>query len=1178
MSKERAASEEMEKYFGLLDHEVKACYKIASKARKMGFEPEQDVDVKLAKNMAERVEGLISSVAPQLLGSGMTDRIIELEEKYGPLDWRVALVIGEEVAKQKFCSFEDNKEAIEVGIRVGFAYHTSGIVAAPLEGLVELKIKKRHDGGEFFAPCYAGPIRGAGGTASTFSLLLVDYIRKKMGYKAWDPTEAEIGRVKSEIADYHERVTNLQYFPSSEELDFLLRHLPVEISGDPTEKFEVSNHKDIERIGSNRIRGGVCLVLAEGLAQKAPKLWKRLEKWGKEFGLEWGWVKEFLDIKKKILSKGTGKSEGNEKKPKLAPNYTFIKDLVAGRPVLAFPMREGGFRLRYGRSRISGFSAACIHPAAMVLMNRFIVTGTQLKVERPGKAVSVLPCDAIMPPLVKIDDGTIMYVDSVSKANEIKKRVEAILYLGDILFNYGDFSENGHSLVPCGYNEEWYVKEIQKKEENPKDLAEKTGINEKTAHALFETPNDADLSFFEAVKISKAYGIALYPKYTFFWTLISTEDLRILLKWLNSASVKREDNKIRKVIFPFQKEAKDILEKLAVPHVFVNNEFIVLEKKVAEAFLFTLGFDENNANKEIQLEGLSVLEELSNLCGVEIKDKAGTFIGARMGRPEKAKHRKMAGSPHTLFPVGEEGGRLRTMQAAMEKGFVEADAILRFCPECKKYSLYYVCEECNKRTEQRYYCPKCDKIMNSKECETHGPCQTFMKQKIDINYYYGKATKRAGLRKGPEIIKGVRGTSNKDHVPEHISKGILRAKHNLFVNKDGTIRFDMTELPITHFKPVEIGTSIEKLIEMGYETDCYGKDLVEETQIIEIKPHDVILPASTDALDEQSDNVLFRVGEFVDELLTSLYKTDPYYNFKKKKDIVGHLVVGLAPHTSAGTVARIIGFTNTQGFLAHPLMHAAFRRDCDGDEAAVVLLMDALLNFSRQYLPNSRGAKTMDAPLVLSSRIIPAEVDDMVHGLDTVWEYPLEFYEAASQFKMPWEVGVTQLKKYLNTERQYEKIGFTHDVTNLNMGINVSAYKQLPSMKEKLDSQMNLAEKIRAVDEIEVAQFVIEKHFLKDTKGNLRKFSMQQFRCVKCNQKFRRPPLMGKCSACGGRLIFTISEGSVIKYLQPSIELSERYNVSTYLKQTLELLSQRVEEVFGKDKEKQEALGKWFGA
>ena len=157
----------------------------------------------------------------------------------------------------------------------------------------------------------------------------------------------------------------------------------------------------------------------------------------------------------------------------------------------------------------------------------------------------------------------------------------------------------------------------------------------------------------------------------------------------------------------------------------------------------------------------------------------------------------------------------------------------------------------------------------------------------------------------------------------------------------------------------------------------------------------------------------------------------------------------------------------------------------------------------------------MDAPLVLTSRIVPAEVDDMVHGMDVVWSYPLEFYESASLLKQPWEVDITQLNKRLGTPLQYEDFGYTHHISNINKGVRCSGYKSLPTMEAKLRGQMDLAEKICAVDGHKVAQFVIEKHFLKDTKGNLRKFSMQQFRCVKCNEIYRRPPFIGKCTVQG---------------------------------------------------------------
>ena len=58
----------------------------------------------------------------------------------------------------------------------------------------------------------------------------------------------------------------------------------------------------------------------------------------------------------------------------------------------------------------------------------------------------------------------------------------------------------------------------------------------------------------------------------------------------------------------------------------------------------------------------------------------------------------------------------------------------------------------------------------------------------------------------------------------------------------------------------------------------------------------------------------------------------------------------MSPHTAAGIVCRIVGFSRTQGFLAHPLLHCIMRRDClayetrlpifDGKEWRVVMIGD----------------------------------------------------------------------------------------------------------------------------------------------------------------------------------------------------------------------------------------------
>lgn len=1167
---------DIEKYFKEIEIKTKNAYDVAKKARIKGYDPETEVAIPLATSMAERVEGLISVMAPQIKNSGVSKRIKELEERYGILDWRIAMVIAKEIAREKFCKFKNTLEAIEVGIRVGFAYLTLGTVASPLEGFVGIKIRKRMDGKEYFALFYSGPIRSAGGTAAAVSVMLVDYLRKEFGYEKYDPTEAEILRAKTELYDYHERVTNLQYLPSEEEIEFLIKNIPVQVDGDPSEDIEVSNYKDLKRIETNRIRNGPCLVIGECIAQKAPKLLNQLSKWGNEFPLDdWGFLKDFVILQKRIKSKGVIKE-----KHSISPVYTYIEDLVAGRPVLSHPLMAGGFRLRYGRARNSGYSAASIHPTTMQILNRYIAIGTQLKVERPGKAAAITSCDTIEGPVVKLKNGNVLRLEEAHNIKEIIDNIEEILFLGDILFNYGDFYNRAHVLLPAGYCEEWWVQELEKATVDLfgaldiEKLAHFSELSKETLNLLLKNPVKIKPGI--ALQLSKKLNIPLHPRYTYFWKTISKEQFLDLVVVLDKIKIEVLEKNI-KIRIPYEKKSKRALELLAVPHLNINNEFVVIEKDDAFAFSASFNLLEQQNLEEIKKiihenSDKDTLTLINIISGIKINDKAGVFIGARMGRPEKAKMRKLTGSPNILFPVGDEGGKLRSFQSAFEFGKIRSDFPIFYCDRCKKETIFGVCESCNKKTKKRYYCKICGVV--DKECK-HSVI-SFKKQDIDINYYFEQALKKLGMKTFPDLIKGVRGTSNKDHIPEHLAKGILRAVHGIYVNKEGTTRYDMTQLPITHFKPKEIGTSAEKLKKLGYNLDINGNLLENEKQILELKPQDIILPSCDESPEEGADKVLYRISKFIDEMLVKLYDLKSFYNLDSKEDLVGHLTVLLAPHTSAGIIGRIIGFSKIQGLYAHPMFHAATRRDCDGDEASVILLMDALLNFSRQFLPNTRGV-TQDAPLVLTSKLIPAEVDDMVFDMDVAWKYSLDFYEACKSYKQPQETNIELFGKRLNTEMQYEKMGFTHNTNDINSGVRCSAYKILPSMEEKLKGQMDLAEKIRAVNQTDVARLVIEKHFLRDIKGNLRKFSQQMFRCVSCNEKYRRPPLAGKCIKCKGRIIFTISEGSIVKYLEPAISLAEKYDVPPYLKQTLELTKRRVEGVFGKDKEKQEGLGRWFG-
>jgi DNA polymerase II large subunit len=353
---------------------------------------------------------------------------------------------------------------------------------------------------------------------------------------------------------------------------------------------------------------------------------------------------------------------------------------------------------------------------------------------------------------------------------------------------------------------------------------------------------------------------------------------------------------------------------------------------------------------------------------------------------------------------------------------------------------------------------------------------------------------------------------------------------------------------------------------MGYTCDMHGASLTDEGQVCELKLQDVVIPV-------KSAEYFVGVASFTDELLTKVYGLSPYYNVKREEDLVGHVIVGLAPHTCVGILGRVVGFTNLSVCYAHPVWHSAKRRDCDGDEDTLMLALDTLLNFSREYLPAQIGG-IMDAPLLLIPVVNTREVQRQAHDFDVARAYPIEFYEKT------WErVEARQACSLvdlvgcrLGTEAQFEGFNYTTPVSNINMGNSRSAYKQFKTMVEKLNSQLELADKIEAVDAKKVALKVLTKHFMRDIAGNLRAFSTQGFRCKTCNRHFRRLPLRGKCPSCGGQLTLTVYRGGIEKYLEAAQSLIERYHLPKYYTQRIALVKEEINALFESKKPKQICL------
>jgi DNA polymerase II large subunit len=254
---------------------------------------------------------------------------------------------------------------------------------------------------------------------------------------------------------------------------------------------------------------------------------------------------------------------------------------------------------------------------------------------------------------------------------------------------------------------------------------------------------------------------------------------------------------------------------------------------------------------------------------------------------------------------------------------------------------------------------------------------------------------------------------------------------------------------------MEIGLSLDRLQQLGYEKDHFGNLISNPNQLCPLMLQDIIIP-------ESCGEYFVRIASFIDDLLKKIYDLPAYYNIKKKDDLIGKLVVGLSPHTSVGVIARVIGFTKASVCLAHPFWHAAKRRDCDGDEDAVILLMDVLLNFSKSFLPTRIGG-LMDAPLLLSLLVNPNEVARQAFNIEVVDRLPLEFFSETkkkSDSKSTTQI-VPTIASRLDTPEIYANIGFTHFTSNINQGNLESSYKILPSMLEKVEEQLKLADKIK---------------------------------------------------------------------------------------------------------------------
>ena len=1296
---------EREAYQNWLDRRAEEVYRIATSAKAKGLDFEDEVEIPRTADLASRTQKLLE--ADYLHGLNIEDdlrNLLRTSEREN-----AAIEIALDVAKRMHARTSDIEKAIDSGIRVGLAVLTEAVLVAPLEGIGGVRIMNNADGSEFLSIDFAGPIRAAGGTAQALGVLIGDMIRRELGVGRYVPTTPEVERVKEEFGLYR---VGMQYKPPPEEIEVIVRACPVMINGEETEKLECSGYKEVRNIvNSNgtartRIRGGVLLVIGEGLCLKAPKILKhtqRLDVPG------WDFVAQFVG-----KDKAGAESEDGVKRREISKISRFMDDIIAGRPVFGEPGEPGGFRLRYGRSRASGLAAAGVNPVSMEALGGFLSVGTQMKVERPGKACAVTPCIDIDGPTVLLDDGAFRRVATVEEWRDCADRVLSIWDSGEILSGFGEFLENNKELVPSAYNRDWWAADLA----DALDHHEKTdrfaelldisrdalppgipfnGAIERGGESSLERNwrrrdwylflRDMELGWEQSRAIAQEFGTAVPPPWNLWWSDMPMSFAPTVIEALVSSTM--EDGAVRlhgaAREWPPKEHIDDIglpapstgtwprwtevhshgilksaLMTLGVEHHHDGDDVVIpshweglveglglerhgsafrianeagphIDDRVSKIREATDVIAQDDGRKEelegrravvrmraetaARQEGLGIqetdeageaasekiedpgpddsvalraarvlLDEHSverslwltrRLSGLRWEDSAPCRVGSRMGRPEKAGTREMKPKVHALYPIAENGGPQRLLGLAAGKGVIRVQMGPRVCDKCGQESPHLRCHnrlvsgevvECGGKT-QRKRIRGANRYTRRLGQYTSVPLEDIVEVK----------RRALGLDRIPARIKAVKGLISVKQTPEPIEKGILRAKHDVSVFRDGTSRYDMSDVPLTHFRPSEIGTPWNVLFDLGYKHDIFGEDLSSDEQLLELLPQDFVPSIS-------AKGQLLAICGFVDDLLVRFYGMDAFYEAGDERDLIGHLAIGLAPHTSGGVLCRIIGWTTASAGYAHPLFHAAKRRNCDGDEDSLMMLLDGLLNFSRSILPAGRGGR-MDAPLVLSTRINAKEIDKEALNVDCSWAYTRAFYEATKSRPHPNEVEelVDLAGNRIGSIGEVRGYGWTHDSGQLDAGPVNSSYKTLKTMKDKMLAQLALGRRLRAVSAQRVASQVIESHFLPDLRGNLMAFTRQKVRCVKCAHSYRRIPLAGKCiqnistngglsggrgdgsTLCGGNVVLTVSEGAVRKYIEITRDVIESYGVDDYTKQRVDWMTDSVDSLFNDD-------------
>jgi len=627
---------------------VNKLYAQILKARQKGYDITTTVEPKIAYDLSDRVAKMHNIDISDRLRSLLSHTTKE----------KASLKIAEEIALGEYGT-GDLKTRLENAVRVSLAVVTEGVTVAPLQGISDVQIKDNKDGSQYLSVSFAGPIRSAGGTEAALTMLIADQVRKVTGLGKYQANsfDDETGRFIEELRLYEREVGNFQFKVLDEDINNCISNLPVELAGVDTDPVELVIHRGMKRIQTNRVRGGALRVMNDGLIGRSRKLSKLVE----TLSLE-GW--DWLGKVKGAIQTGNDDTVSHR-----------MSEVITGRPVLSMNKNIGGFRLRYGRCFNTGFATVGIHNTVPVLLENAIVVGTQIKMDVPGKASTIALIDTIEPPIVKLDDGSVLQINTKEQAQNLKTQIDKILYLGDILISYGDFLENNAQLLPASYVEEIWALELFERIKEIKEIDNKPhGLRYSELVEFCLNPFTKMPSVEEALTISLQFNIPLHPKYSFYWESINPKEFLFLRDALLSITDCNDGKYGKQIIgISYNQGLKTILEKLGVFHMIGSTEQTIILSDHQQAISLVclcipeiqhLYFSTNDFPVSISIQDLfsllkkdkqvfklqdkislltenkgddfKVVDLVNLISDIKIRPKFSSSISVRVGRPEKA--------------------------------------------------------------------------------------------------------------------------------------------------------------------------------------------------------------------------------------------------------------------------------------------------------------------------------------------------------------------------------------------------------------------------------------------------------------------------------------------------------------------------------------------------------------